>query len=150
LNPNFLLYIGIGIQRGWRTDRKLHVDTLIYLEEPIKLPSPHQINFSLCLFVCPLVMKTPRSGCPRGVFCLSSIPSKYLFLCTRRKFWFKKKICRNLLIQPARYLGKYTAHNDYTEEEVRRISIATAILVSATVLELGGVLASGRVTHVVA
>jgi hypothetical protein len=48
------------------------------------------------------------------------------------------------------YLGKYTAHNDYTEEEVRRISIAATILVSAAALEVGGALASGRVTHVVA
>ena len=32
LNPRiFLLYIGIGIWRGWRTDRKLHVDTLIFI-----------------------------------------------------------------------------------------------------------------------
>ncbi len=36
------------------------------------------------------------------------------------------------------YLGKYTAHNDYTEDEVKRISIATAILVSAAVLKVGG------------
>ncbi len=79
-----------------------------------------------------------------------SIPSKYLFLCTRRKFGFNKKIRRNLLIPPAGYLGKYTAHNDYTEEEVRRISIAATILVSAAAFEVGGVLASGRVTHVVA
>ncbi len=42
LNPNFLLvqscwiwvffsYIGIGIWRGWTTDRKVHVDTLIFI-----------------------------------------------------------------------------------------------------------------------
>ncbi len=47
-------------------------------------------------------------------------------------------------------IGKYTAHYDYTEEEVRRISIAAAILVSAAALEVGGALASGRVTHMVA
>jgi hypothetical protein len=58
----------------------------------------------------------------------------------RRKFGFNKKIRRNLLIPPTGYLGKYTAHNDYTEEEVRRISIATAILVSAAVLKVGGAL----------
>ncbi len=33
---------------------------------------------------------------------------------------------------------------------MRRISIAAAILVSAAALEVGGTLASGRVTHVVA
>ncbi len=48
------------------------------------------------------------------------------------------------------YLGKYTAHNDYTEEEVRRISIAAAMLVSAAALKVGGALASGMVMHVVA
>jgi hypothetical protein len=47
--------------------------------------------------------------------------SKYPFLCTRRKFGFNKKIRRNLLILPTGDLGKYTAHNEYTEEEVRRI-----------------------------
>ncbi len=32
LNPRiFFLYIGIGIRRGWTTDRKLHVDTLIFI-----------------------------------------------------------------------------------------------------------------------
>ncbi len=32
LNPRiFFLYIGIGIQRGWMTDIKLHVDTLIFI-----------------------------------------------------------------------------------------------------------------------
>ncbi len=36
------------------------------------------------------------------------------------------------------YLGKYTANNDYTEEEVRRISIAAAMLVSAAAIEIGG------------
>ncbi len=31
LNPRiFFSYIGIGIQRGWTADRKLHVDTLIF------------------------------------------------------------------------------------------------------------------------
>ncbi len=86
-----------------------------YLEEPIRLPSPHRINFSVCLSVCLSVcssicpsiwnMKTRRiftqelkSGCPREVFCPSSIPSKYLFLCARRKFGFNKKICTKLLI----------------------------------------------------
>ncbi len=56
----------------------------------------------------------------------------------------------NILIPPAGYIGKYTAHYDYTEEEVRRILIAAAILVSAAALEVGGALASGRVTHKVA
>jgi hypothetical protein len=27
----FFSYIGIGIQRGWTMDRKLHVDTLILI-----------------------------------------------------------------------------------------------------------------------
>ncbi len=79
-----------------------------------------------------------------------SIPSEYLFLSMRRKFGFNKKIRRNLLIPPAGYLGKFRAHNNYTEEEVRRILIATTILVSATALEVGGVLVLGRVMHVVA
>ncbi len=48
------------------------------------------------------------------------------------------------------HLGKYTAHNDYPEEEVRRISNAAAIFVSAATLEMGGALPSGRVTHAVA
>ena len=59
----------------------------------------------LCLFVCLLSMKTRRiftqelkSGCPRGIFCLLSIPSKYLFLCTRRTLGFNKKIHTKLLI----------------------------------------------------
>jgi hypothetical protein len=40
-----------------------------------------------------------------------------------------QEICRNLLIPPVGYLGKCAAHNDYTEEEARRISIAATILV---------------------
>ncbi len=32
------------------------------------------------------------------VFCPSSIPSEYLFLCKRRKFGFNKRICTKLLI----------------------------------------------------
>ncbi len=39
-----------------------------------------------------------KLGCPRGVFCLSSVPSEYLFLCARRKFVFNEKTRRNLLI----------------------------------------------------
>ncbi len=35
---------------------------------------------------------------PLGGICPLSIPSKYLFLCARRKFRFNKKICRKLLI----------------------------------------------------
>ncbi len=58
---------------------------------------------------------------------------------------YVQEIHRNVLIPPVGYLGKYTAHNDYTEEEVRRISVAAVILVSATVLEVGGALAPGRV-----
>ncbi len=81
---------------------------------------------------------------------MSFIPSKYLFLCARRKFGFNKKICRNVISPPRGYLGKYTAHNDNTEEEVRRISIAAAILVSDAMLEVGRALLLGRVTHVVA
>ncbi len=57
------------------------------------------VCLSVCLFVRPFVMKTGRiftqelkSGCPRGVFGSSSIPPKYLFLCTRRKSGFNKKI----------------------------------------------------------
>ncbi len=65
-------------------------------ESPPKLMSPS---------VCPFHMKTRRiftqelkSGCPRGVFCPSSIPSEYLFLRARRKFRFNKKIRTKLLI----------------------------------------------------
>ncbi len=74
----------------------------IYLEEHSE-GSPHRINFS----VRPSVWNTKtrriftqelKSGCPHGVFCLSSIPSEYLFLCARGKFGFSKKIHRNLLI----------------------------------------------------
>jgi hypothetical protein len=60
---------------------------------------------------------------------------------------FKK---RKSVPLPVGYLGKYTAHNDYTEEEMRGISIAATILVSAATLEVGGAVASGRVTYVVA
>ncbi len=72
----------------------------INLEEQIRLPSPHRINFSVCLSVRYLWKHVEflKSGCPRGVFCLSSIPSEYLFQCTRRKFGFNKKICTKLLI----------------------------------------------------
>ncbi len=34
---------------------------------------------------------------PLGGICRLSVPSKYLFLCARRKFRFNKKICRKLL-----------------------------------------------------
>ncbi len=86
----------------------------VYLEEPIGLPCPHRINFSVCLSVCLFVCSSVclsviyentlnfhvgiKSGCPRGVFCPSSIPSEYLFLCTRRKFGFNKKIRTKSLI----------------------------------------------------
>ncbi len=40
----------------------LRVTTIrIYLEEPIRLPSPHQINFSVCLSVC---LSVHTSVCP--------------------------------------------------------------------------------------
>ncbi len=61
------------------------------------------ISPSVCLFVRQFHMKTRRiftyelkSGCPRGVFCPSSIPSEYLFLCAIRKFGFNKKICTKI------------------------------------------------------
>jgi hypothetical protein len=63
------------------------------------------ISLSVCLFVCPLSMKTRwiftwklKLGCPRGVFGPLSIPSEYLFLCMRRKFGFNQKIRRKSLI----------------------------------------------------
>ena len=78
---------------------------LINLEEPIRLPSPHRIIFSVCLSIhlfhmktCRIFMQELKSGCPHGVFYPSSIPSKYLFLCVRRKFGFNNKIRRNLPI----------------------------------------------------
>jgi hypothetical protein len=80
----------------------------VYLEEPIRLPSPHRINFSVNPSVSPSIcpeyenMSILNVGIKIrvsiGFFCPSSIPSKYLFLCARRKFRFNKKICRNLLI----------------------------------------------------
>jgi hypothetical protein len=81
----------------------------------IVVPPAHtqKVYFSICSSVCPSVIyentlnfqkKELKSGCPRGVFCPSSIPSEYLFLCTRRKFGFNKKISRDLLIPPAGYL----------------------------------------------
>jgi hypothetical protein len=45
-----------------------------------------------------IFMQELKLGCPCGVFCPSSIPSKFLFICTRRKFGFNKKICTKLLI----------------------------------------------------
>ncbi len=88
--------------RQWRKVPPAHA-------QRVWLPSPHRINFSVCSSVClsvhRLSMKTRRiftkelkSGCPRGVFCLLSIPSEYLFLCKRRKFGFNKKIRRKSLI----------------------------------------------------
>jgi hypothetical protein len=105
-------------QRQWRKVPPAHAQC-VYLEECseesphwINLEersegSPHWINVSVCLSVCLPVMNTKthrfftyelKLGCLRGVFCPSSISSKYLFLCARRKFWFNKKNRRNLLI----------------------------------------------------
>jgi hypothetical protein len=42
-------------------------------------------------------MEELKLGCPRGIFCPLSIPSKYLFLCVRRKFGFNQKNRRNYL-----------------------------------------------------
>jgi hypothetical protein len=89
--------------------------TQFYLEEPIRLPSPHRINFSVRPFVRLLSMKTRRiftkelkSGCPRGVFWPLSISSKYLFLCTRRNFWVQQenlyKITYCLRVLPTKFL----------------------------------------------
>jgi hypothetical protein len=68
------------------------------------LVSP-SVCLSVCVSVCLSVRKTRRlltkelkSGCPRGVFCLSFIPSEYLFLCPRTKFGFNKKTRTKLLI----------------------------------------------------
>ncbi len=68
--------------------------------------SPHQIKYSvrpsvhLCIQnmkTCRFFIQESKLGYPRGVICPLSIPSKYLFLCARRKFGFNKKIRRNLL-----------------------------------------------------
>ncbi len=66
------------------------------------------ISLSVCLSVCPSVCNeyenTPhfhlgiKIRVSTWVFCLSSIPSEYLFLCARRKFVFNKKTRRKLLI----------------------------------------------------
>jgi hypothetical protein len=65
----------------------------------------HTILMSLSVHPSVWNMKTRRIftwelklGCPRGVFCPSSIPSEYLFLCARRKFGFNEKKCTKLLI----------------------------------------------------
>ncbi len=47
-----------------------------------------------------------KLGCPRGVFCPSSIPSEHLFLCERRKFGFNEKTCKNFLIVCVYYQPK--------------------------------------------
>ncbi len=39
-----------------------------------------------------------KIGYPRGVICLSFVPSEYLFLCSRKKIGFNKKISRKLPI----------------------------------------------------
>ncbi len=117
----------------------------INLEEPIRSPSPHWINFSVCLFVHLEYENTQtlKVGIKIRV-------STWSLLSVVHPLRIVQEICRNLLIPPTGYLGKYIAHNDCTEEEVRRISIAATILVSAAALEVGGALALGRVTHVVA
>ncbi len=60
------------------------------------------VYFSVCLSVHLFHMKTSRIF-TRGVFCPSSIHSKYLFLCARRKFGLNKKIRTKLLIDYVYY-----------------------------------------------
>jgi hypothetical protein len=78
----------------------------VYLEKHSE-GIPHWINLFVCLSVHLSIRNTKthsflmwelKLGCPRGVFCPSSIPSEYLFLCARRKFGLNKKIRRNILI----------------------------------------------------
>jgi hypothetical protein len=87
------------------TSFKVGTKRLLNLEEHSE-GSPHRINFSVCPSICPSVCLSQLSkhvdfSCRNftcGVFCPSSIPSEYLFLCARREFGFNKKIRRNLLI----------------------------------------------------
>jgi hypothetical protein len=83
------------------------LEWLLYLEECSEGSPSGLISLSVSPSFCPSIWNTKKcrfwtnvlkSGCPRGVFCLSSVPSKYLFLCARRKFGFNKKIGRSLLI----------------------------------------------------
>jgi hypothetical protein len=98
---------------------------MVYLEESIRYPAHTGLflHLSVCLSVCPSVMNTKTSrfltfelklGCPHGVICLSSIASKYLFLCARRKFGLNKKIRRILLIVYVYYQpNSCTTHTEH-------------------------------------
>ncbi len=78
----------------------------IYLEEPIRLPSPHWISFSVCLSVCSSIIYENTLNFRVGIkirvstwsFLSIVRPPEYLFLCTRRKFGLNKKIRRKSLI----------------------------------------------------
>ncbi len=75
----------------------------MYLEERSEGSPPELMYPSICPSGIPkhvdfqVGMKI-RVSYPHGVFCPSSIPSEYLFLCARRKFGFNKKIRINLPI----------------------------------------------------
>jgi hypothetical protein len=78
------------------------------------------VHLSVCLFIHSLSKHVEfsqelKSGCPRGVFCPLSTPSKYLFLCTRRKFGFNKKIHTKLLIDYVYFQPNYC--NTHAERE---------------------------------
>jgi hypothetical protein len=71
------------------------------------------MNVSVRLCVCKSVFRNNKKrrfltkelkvGHPHEVICPLPIPSKYLFLCVRRKFEFNKKISRKLLIVSVYY-----------------------------------------------
>ncbi len=65
-----------------------------------------------------IITQELKSGCPRGVFCPSSIPSEYLFLCARKKLGFNKKICTKLLIVYMNF--KPNSCNTHAEREWAR------------------------------
>ncbi len=72
----------------------------VYLEECSYESPPGLMSLSVCLSEIPKHVYFNigiKLGCPCGDFCLSSVPSEYLFPCARRKFGFNKKICRNLI-----------------------------------------------------
>ncbi len=85
----------------------------INLKELIRLPSPRQIYLTVRpsgiggTLILNLGIKI---GYPRGVICLASDSSEYLFLCARRKFRFNKnlyKITYCLRVLPTKFLHYY-------------------------------------------
>ncbi len=60
--------------------------------------------------------KELKSGCPHGVFCASSVPSEYLFLCLRRTFGFNIVA----LIHKTPYVEIYQYYCRRPDEQVPR------------------------------